>query len=107
MRRLNVIHWAMRQLWRTGIRVPLPHPAVKVLDVGCGSGIWVKEVAEALPRSQVIGVDLSPNLLSEGRGQPLPTNLMFEVSRSSPPAKSDVRSTTSISVFSIPKLVST
>lgn len=107
MRRLNIIHWAMRQLWQTSIRVPLPHPAVKVLDVGCGSGIWVKEVAETLPRSQVIGVDLSPTFLPEERGQSFPNNLTFEVSHSSRPAKSDVRSTTSISVFSIPKVVST
>jgi len=81
MRRLNVIHWAMRELWQTSIRIPLPHPAVRIIDVGCGSGIWAKEVAEALPRSQVLGVDLSPTYLPEEPGRSHPNNLTFEVSQ--------------------------
>jgi ubiquinone/menaquinone biosynthesis C-methylase UbiE len=106
MRRLNVIHWAMRELWQTSIRVPIPYPAVKIIDVGCGSGIWSKEVAEALPRSQVTGVDLSPTFLLEESGRPLPGNLYFEVTQDHghPP---DYRLTISILVFNILMLVST
>ena len=79
MQRLNIIHWAMRELWQTSVRVPLAHPAVKILDVGCGSGIWSKEIAEVLPRAQVIGVDLSPPFLPEEPGLRFPENLSFEV----------------------------
>lgn len=30
----------------------------KVLDVGCGTGIWVHEMAEAYPNLDVVGIDL-------------------------------------------------
>jgi ubiquinone/menaquinone biosynthesis C-methylase UbiE len=69
----------MRELWRTSISVPVPHPAIKILDVGCGSGIWGREVAETLPRSEVIGVDLSPTYLLEEPNRLIPDNLSFEV----------------------------
>jgi ubiquinone/menaquinone biosynthesis C-methylase UbiE len=69
----------MRQLWQSSVRVPISHPAVKILDVGCGSGIWAKEIAEVLPRAQVMRVDLSPTVLRDEPGRPHPDNLSFEV----------------------------
>ena len=30
------------------------------MDVGCGSGAWVIEVAETFPSAMVFGVDISP-----------------------------------------------
>jgi hypothetical protein len=69
----------MRELWETSVRVPLPHQAPRILDVGCGSGIWAKEVAEVLPRAQIVGVDLSPTFLLDEPGRPIPENLSFEV----------------------------
>ncbi len=36
----------------------------RVLDVGCGPGGWVLDVAFAYPRVQVIGIDVSPRRLS-------------------------------------------
>src|SRR5262245_35311685 len=77
--RLNTIHWGMRELWQSSVRVPIHHPAVRVLDVGCGSGIWVKELARVLPRSFVTGVDLSPVNIPEDPNHPLPSNMVFEV----------------------------
>jgi ubiquinone/menaquinone biosynthesis C-methylase UbiE len=76
---LNTIHWAMRELWQSSIRVPVGGPAVKVIDIGCGSGIWAKELAEVLPRAQVMGVDLSPTILQDEPGRRVPDNLSFEV----------------------------
>jgi len=69
----------MRELWQTSIRVPVRNPAMRILDVGCGSGIWAQEVAEALPRSRVVGVDLSPTYIYEEPNRPIPDNLFFEV----------------------------
>jgi len=79
IQRLNTVHWGMRELWETSVRVPVPHQAPRILDVGCGSGIWAKEVAEVLPRSQIVGVDLSPTFLLDEPGRPIPPNLSFEV----------------------------
>lgn len=77
--RLNAVHWGMRELWQTSVRVPIVHPAVRILDVGCGSGIWALEIAEVLPRAQVMGVDLSPTVLPDEPNRPQPENLSFEV----------------------------
>ncbi len=79
MLRLNTVHWGMRELWQSSLRVPINHPAVKILDVGCGSGIWAREIAEVLPRGQVMGVDLSPTVLPDEPGRHHPDNLSFEV----------------------------
>ncbi|GAB7352850.1 hypothetical protein MBLNU459_g3457t1 [Dothideomycetes sp. NU459] len=39
---------------------PLPDNLINVLDVGCGTGKWAIEFAEAHPEAKVQGVDLSP-----------------------------------------------
>src|SRR5579859_226904 len=77
--RMNTVHWGMRELWQSSVRVPISHPAVRILDVGCGTGIWAKEIAEVLPRTQVMGVDLSPTVLPDEPGHRHPDNLNFEV----------------------------
>jgi trans-aconitate 2-methyltransferase len=38
-----------------------------VLDAGCGSGRLTAELTEALPRGQVVGVDLSKNMVQAAR----------------------------------------
>ncbi|KAJ5819316.1 Secondary metabolism regulator laeA [Penicillium riverlandense] len=38
-----------------------PHPpSSRILDLGCGTGIWSIEVAQKYPESFVVGVDLAP-----------------------------------------------
>lgn len=32
----------------------------RILDVGCGSGIWCMQMAERFPNSHVVGMDISP-----------------------------------------------
>ncbi|KAJ3292526.1 hypothetical protein HK104_005224 [Borealophlyctis nickersoniae] len=52
----------------------LQQPGAKVLDAGCGSGIWAMEVATDSPKAEVIGIDLSqvqPTTIK-------PVNLTFE-----------------------------
>lgn len=43
---------------------PLPQPAkdqrLRILDLGCGTGIWAIDMAEEFEKSEVYGVDLSP-----------------------------------------------
>lgn len=35
-----------------------------ILDIGCGSGCWVIDMAKQYPRAEVIGMDLTPPNLS-------------------------------------------
>ncbi|KAI0509601.1 S-adenosyl-L-methionine-dependent methyltransferase [Xylaria bambusicola] len=53
---------------------PVPEGPKKVLDIGCGTGIWAIDFADAHPEAEVIGTDLSPM-------QPewVPPNLKFEI----------------------------
>ncbi|KEZ39563.1 hypothetical protein SAPIO_CDS9465 [Scedosporium apiospermum] len=53
---------------------PISDDVQNVLDVGCGTGAWAIEFADAHPSSQVIGVDLSPIQPSF-----VPPNCKFEV----------------------------
>ncbi|KAI1324669.1 S-adenosyl-L-methionine-dependent methyltransferase [Xylariaceae sp. FL0255] len=46
----------------------------KVLDVGCGTGIWAIDFADLYPNAEVIGVDISPQ-----QPQWIPPNLKFEI----------------------------
>jgi ubiquinone/menaquinone biosynthesis C-methylase UbiE len=39
----------------------------RVLDAGCGTGRLTADLLEALPRGQVVGVDLSQNMLNSAR----------------------------------------
>ncbi|KAI1436394.1 S-adenosyl-L-methionine-dependent methyltransferase [Xylaria sp. CBS 124048] len=53
---------------------PIAEGPIKVLDVGCGTGIWAIDFADAHPNATVIGTDISPS-------QPewVPPNLKFEI----------------------------
>ncbi|KAF9445854.1 S-adenosyl-L-methionine-dependent methyltransferase, partial [Macrolepiota fuliginosa MF-IS2] len=47
----------------------------RILDVGCGSGIWPIQMAQRFPQAKVVGLDLTP--LDPSRG--LPPNFSFEL----------------------------
>jgi SAM-dependent methyltransferase len=44
----------------------LPSPR-RILDVGTGTGKGAKFIAESFPRAEVVGVDLSPDMIDEAR----------------------------------------
>lgn len=46
-----------------------PLPGEAVLDVGCGAGELSLALARARPRAQVVGIDVSPDLLSAARSR--------------------------------------
>jgi ubiquinone/menaquinone biosynthesis C-methylase UbiE len=41
----------------------------RVLDIGCGPGGWVQEVAYAYPKMEVVGIDISQTMISYARTQ--------------------------------------
>ncbi|KAI1161684.1 S-adenosyl-L-methionine-dependent methyltransferase [Nemania serpens] len=53
---------------------PITEGPIKVLDVGCGTGIWAIDFADIHAEAEVIGTDISPS-------QPewVPPNLKFEI----------------------------
>ncbi|KAI1499037.1 S-adenosyl-L-methionine-dependent methyltransferase [Biscogniauxia marginata] len=53
---------------------PIDDNVQKVLDVGCGTGIWAIDFADQFPSAEVIGVDISPQ-----QPQWIPPNLKFEI----------------------------
>ena len=53
---------------------PIDEQCQRVIDVGCGTGLWTMDFADAHPAASVVGVDLSPI-------QPnyVPPNCVFEI----------------------------
>ncbi|KAJ3052808.1 hypothetical protein HK097_005628 [Rhizophlyctis rosea] len=62
--RLHLQHYLLRFEYQSNFCAPvrsrLEKPAAKILDVGCGSGIWAMEMATDFPLAQVYGIDLAP-----------------------------------------------
>ncbi len=40
--------------------------SIRVLDVGCGTGIFAEQIRKALPNAQVVGIDLVAGMLIKG-----------------------------------------
>ncbi|KAH7413127.1 S-adenosyl-L-methionine-dependent methyltransferase [Cadophora sp. MPI-SDFR-AT-0126] len=53
---------------------PIPPNPQKILDLGCGTGIWCIDIADEFPSAEVIGIDIAPT-------QPtwVPANCRFEL----------------------------
>ncbi|EAS32223.3 methyltransferase LaeA [Coccidioides immitis RS] len=67
--RLDLFHKLLRvarheKLHSAPIRIPnrasSGDPGPRILDLGCGTGIWAMDMARAYPQAQVLGVDLAP-----------------------------------------------
>ncbi|KIM23690.1 hypothetical protein M408DRAFT_45059, partial [Serendipita vermifera MAFF 305830] len=48
----------------------------RILDLGCGSGVWCTEMAREFPHCEVLGVDLAPMPVFPGQ---MPPNCKFEM----------------------------
>ncbi|MCJ1313077.1 hypothetical protein MMC25_006754 [Agyrium rufum] len=72
--RLDLQHHVITLLLNGELHLaPLTNPK-KMLDIGCGTGLWAIEIADRFPNAVVIGTDLSPV-------QPnwVPGNVRFEI----------------------------
>lgn len=53
-------------------------PSMRVIDLGCGTGELTRRLADALPDSDVLGIDSSPEMLERAAAQARP-GLRFEL----------------------------
>src|SRR6266536_6407820 len=81
-RLINVHRFMTRGMGGPLVGVPDPSALQQVLDLACGPGGWVLDVAFACPDAQVAGVDISKTMISyanaRARSQGL-QNASFEV----------------------------
>lgn len=57
--RLDFQHYLLHHAIKANYLAPLTHPAA-ILDVACGTGRWMQEMAEEFPQAQIMGIDLTP-----------------------------------------------
>ncbi|RKP10327.1 S-adenosyl-L-methionine-dependent methyltransferase, partial [Thamnocephalis sphaerospora] len=74
MERLEQQHILLRSVLKQNYVAPLDEPR-RALDVGCGSGVWMLDMAHEFPDCQFFGVDLSNVFPEEG----VPDNCVFKV----------------------------
>ncbi|HLH61151.1 MAG TPA: class I SAM-dependent methyltransferase [Ktedonobacteraceae bacterium] len=61
--RLNFQHFFLKAVLGGNYIVPLDRIRVEtILDVGCGTGVWCREIAGEFKQVNIIGVDLDPSL---------------------------------------------
>lgn len=61
--RLDFQHYMMRYALRGNYAAPIGRAPERILDVGCGTGRWVIEMAQTFPDAAVTGVDITPPAL--------------------------------------------
>lgn len=74
-------HSSMQQAWARELIARLDFQGhEQVLDLGCGNGMVTCEIARALPRGRVVGIDSSPEMIAFARRENAEVaNARFEV----------------------------
>jgi ubiquinone/menaquinone biosynthesis C-methylase UbiE len=71
--RLDLQHYVLRFILHENYLAPLKTPG-RILDVGCGSGRWAIEMAEAFPTAEIVGLDIIKPTPDASRR---PANVLF------------------------------
>lgn len=59
-------------------KIPITNRVVSLLDIGCGTGQFLKETVQVFPKLRVSGLDLSPSMVQETKHK-LPVQSMILV----------------------------
>jgi ubiquinone/menaquinone biosynthesis C-methylase UbiE len=73
--RLTFQHYFLKTLLGRNYVAPLESPK-RILDVGCGTGIWGREIAQTFPDSHIVGFDIEPQILISPALE-APSNCLF------------------------------
>ena len=80
--RLDMQHYMLRLAFGSNTMAPIQNPQ-SILDAGCGTGRWARELAMQFPQANVVGIDMvEPNtdIIARQRqefGDRLPANYLF------------------------------
>jgi hypothetical protein len=74
LHRLDFQHHALCTALGRHWLAPVPEATTSMLDVGCGTGAWVREAALAFPHAQIVGLDVDLSSLSK---MPFPPSCRF------------------------------
>ncbi|CAG8565540.1 22_t:CDS:2 [Ambispora leptoticha] len=72
-------HLFHKRIWNGNFHAPIAEILktggrnVRVLDIGCGPGAWILDMAESFPNVKFIGIDVSPTFPTEN----IPPNVRF------------------------------
>ncbi len=72
--RLDFQHYLIRYAMQCNYIAPLDNPR-GILDVGCGTGRWAHEIANAFPQAKVFGLDI--NTIETKTEEAIPRNYRF------------------------------
>ena len=67
--RLDFQHYLLRYAFHGNFAAPLDSPHA-ILDVGCGTGRWAREMAQTFPVARVAGLDINPPSADAGSAGP-------------------------------------
>src|SRR5579872_7331430 len=56
---IDLSHYLLRYVLKGNYLAPIVQPA-RILDIGCGSGRWLSEMALEFPQADLVGVDFIP-----------------------------------------------
>jgi len=76
--RLNQLHFVMQRIFQSDYQAPVTESlksGIKVIDVGCGTGVWSFELATKFPNSTFMGTDITNVFVS--LADKSPPNLTF------------------------------
>ncbi|CAG8527668.1 10873_t:CDS:2 [Scutellospora calospora] len=71
--RHNILREIFKANFLSPIKNELKSGGMRVLDVGCGFGIWLFEMSSDFPNNYYVGVDLTPQLFTKNK----PSNVEF------------------------------
>ncbi|KAK9765110.1 hypothetical protein K7432_006811 [Basidiobolus ranarum] len=63
--RLNLQHYIIRYYRKGNYGAPIDKNITRILDVGCGTGIWCKDMANEFPNALFDGVDINDGIDAE------------------------------------------